>query len=76
MSGGAMTFTIVTLGLTLETLGEVLLGLGVYFVHKRVIKEHRIDNEVLKSMLHERTLSITAIILIVVGYFMQMGVLR
>jgi hypothetical protein len=63
------------LGLTLEVIGEVLLGLSVYFVHKRVIKEHRIDNEVLKTMLHERTLSITAIILIIIGYFMQVGML-
>jgi len=58
-------------GLTIETLGEILLGLTVLFVHWHVIKEHKIDSDVLRTMKKEQIMGITGLVLIIVGYLIQ-----
>jgi len=61
------------IGLTLDTLGKVLLGFTVLMVHWHVSKEHKIDKDVLRSMRQERILGIFGILLIVVGYILQLS---
>ncbi len=60
------------IGLTLDTLGKILLGLTVLSVHKHVIKEHKIDADVLLSMKREQFLGSLGILLIIVGYVLQL----
>jgi len=60
------------IGFTLDTLGEILLGVTVLKVHFHVIKEHKIDTDVLKEMRLEQVLGILAVILIIVGYLLQL----
>lgn len=60
------------IGLTLDVLGKILLGLTVLIVHSHVLKEHKIDTDVLRSMKKEQILGITGIILIIIGYFLQL----
>lgn len=59
-------------GLTIDTLGKVLLGLTVLMVHRHVLQEHKIDADVLRSMKREQILGMSGILLIVVGYILQL----
>lgn len=58
-------------GLTISVIGKVLLAAGVLIAHSGIAHEMRIDNAVLKSFKVERILTLTGIILIVLGYLME-----
>lgn len=59
-------------GLTLDTLGKVLLGITVLMVHWHVLKEHKIDTDVLRTMRGEQILGVLGILLIIAGYILQL----
>lgn len=65
--------TILFWGLTLGTVGKILLGIAVVFVHWRVVKEHRIDARVLTEMRRERNVALLAIALITIGYLLEIA---
>jgi len=56
---------------TLKVTGEVLIGLTAIMVHRRVWKEHRINPIVYKEMQREQIMGVLGIILLIIGYFMQ-----
>ncbi len=58
-------------GLTIGTIGKVLLGIGVVIAHSGIVREQRIDPNVLRGFRMEHSLTILGLILIVVGYFME-----
>lgn len=58
-------------GHSLEVAGELMIAYTVIRVHHRVTKEHKIDKAVLVVMNRERTVGITGILLILVGYLLQ-----
>lgn len=58
-------------GLTISTVGKVMLAAGVIIAHSELAHEKRVDNLVLESFRIERILTITGLILIVGGYFME-----
>jgi hypothetical protein len=58
-------------GLTIGALGKVLLGVGVMIAHTSLVKEKRIDMIVLKGYRVEHALTVIGLIMIVVGYFME-----
>jgi hypothetical protein len=58
-------------GLTIGTLGKVLLGLGVLIAHSGILKEHKIDMLVLRDFKTEHTFTLLGLVLIVAGYFME-----
>ncbi len=60
------------IGFTSDVIGKVLLALSVYFVHSRVVREKKIDKAVLKEMRMERNMALIGLILIVIGYLMQL----
>ena len=60
------------IGLTIDTIGEVLLCITVLMVHHNVVKEHHIDVDVLRSMKKEQFFGILGIIFIIIGYVIQM----
>lgn len=59
-------------GLTLGTIGKILLGVTVLLVHTRISEEHKIDQVVLKSLRRERILGIAGIFLMLIGYVLEM----
>jgi len=59
-------------GLTLGVIGKVLLGVAVMMVHWRIIKEHKIDKAVLTEMRKERNIAFLGIILILIGYILEL----
>lgn len=58
-------------GLTISMVGKVMLAVGVLKAHAELAHERKIDQLVLKSFRLEHTLTITGIVLIVVGYGME-----
>ncbi len=58
-------------GPTLNVAGEILIAYTVLRVHSRVIKEHRIDKAVFSEMRKEQVLGVLGIILIVIGYLLE-----
>ena len=60
-------------GITAGFLGKVLLGITVIRVHSRIVKEHHIDEAVLKEMRSEKLLAVAGIMLIVIGYLFEIS---
>ncbi len=58
-------------GLTISLIGKVLLAAGVLIAHTELAHEKRVDNLVLKSFKLERVLTILGILLMVIGYGME-----
>lgn len=49
-----------------------MIGVAVYLVHRKVIKEEKIDKVVFKEMKKEKGLVVIGIILMIIGYLMQL----
>lgn len=60
------------LALTLETFGTVLIAYTAIKVHERVRKEKKIDKNVIKEMLLEKTIGFLGIALIVISYIINL----
>ncbi len=58
-------------GSTIEVLGEVLVGLSVYFVHRMVAKEKKIDRHIIAEFHREKVLALTGTSFILIGYILQ-----
>ena len=61
--------------LTLDTLGKVLIAVTAIRVHYRVMKEHKIDKRVFKSMRREQSLGVLGIALILIAYLIHLSIL-
>lgn len=59
-------------GLTFGVVGKVLLGITVILVHWKIVKEHKIDQIVLKEMRRERNVALLAIAFILLGYIFEL----
>lgn len=59
------------IGLTITTIGEILIAVAVIRVHSHVIAEHKIDAKVLKQMKFERNFAVLGVILLIVGFIFQ-----
>lgn len=58
-------------GHTLQTIGHILIAYTAIRVHFRFWKEHKIDDEVFKSMKKEQFIGILGIIFIIAGYIVH-----
>lgn len=58
-------------GLTIGVAGKIIIGAAVLLVHLKIFEEKQIDRAVLRTIRTEHILTILAIILIVVGYVME-----
>ncbi|RJR15028.1 hypothetical protein C4579_03095 [Candidatus Microgenomates bacterium] len=65
--------TIAALGLTVQTIGEVLVGLTAVIVHRRFWQEHKVNNKVYAEMYREQVFGIVGVVLIIMGYIIQMN---
>ena len=59
------------IGLTISTLGEIMVAYTVVRVHYRFWKEHKVDDEVFSAMRREQRVASLGIILIIVGFLVQ-----
>lgn len=58
-------------GLTIGTVGKLVLGVAILRVHAYIIKEHRIDGVVLAALRRERYFTALGLILVVIGYVLE-----
>jgi len=58
-------------GITLGVIGKVLVVLSVLHMHHSLVKEHRIDRKVILTYRQERVLTFIGLILVVLGYTME-----
>lgn len=59
------------LGITLKTVGEVILGLTVILVHHKIVTDHKIDKKVLNLMHREQFMAGLGILFIIVGFIIE-----
>lgn len=59
------------LGLTLETLGTIMIAYTALAVHDRLRKEHRVDGKVFASIGKELMIGRASIALVLLGYILQ-----
>lgn len=59
--------------LTIGVAGKIILGVAVLLVHLKIFEEQRIDRAVLKSIRTEHLLTILGIVLIFVGYVLELA---
>lgn len=59
------------IGETLQVAGEIIIGITAIMVHRRVWKEHRIDNRVYEEMKREQFIGIIGIVLLITGYLIK-----
>ena len=59
------------IGQTIQVIGEVMIGITAIMVHRRVWKEHKINPVVYKEMKREQIIGVFGIILLVIGYLLQ-----
>lgn len=58
-------------GITLGTIGKLVLGIAVLRVHVYILREHKIDNVVLNALKREQYVTLFGLLLIIVGYFLE-----
>jgi quinol-cytochrome oxidoreductase complex cytochrome b subunit len=61
------------LGLTLKTLGEVIIGFAVISVHLRIIKEHKLDRKVYRSIRNEKFWGSIGVLFVIAGYIIEVA---
>lgn len=58
-------------GITLGTLGKLILGIAVLRVHIRIFEEHKIDGVVLKAIKREHLVTFIGLVFIILGYILE-----
>ena len=64
-------FSLFTIGLTLSTIGKIVVVLAVLHIHATLVHEHRVDKRVILSYRQERVVTWIGLILIVIGYLLE-----
>ena len=59
------------MAITLDAAGKIILGITVLAVHWHVLKEHKIDRDVLRQMKKEKVIGIFGIVLLISGYLLE-----
>jgi len=59
------------IGLTFEMIGTIFVAYAALRVHHRILREHKIDRKVYKTMKGEQFLGIIGVLFVLLGYFIQ-----
>lgn len=62
------------LGFTLDTIGKVMVAFTAIMVHYRFLREHQVNERVFKIMKREQAIGVLGVILIIIGYFLQIPI--
>ena len=58
-------------GITLGTVGKLVLGIAVLRVHVYILQEHKIDGVVLRALRREQYVTTFGLLLIVLGFLFE-----
>ena len=64
--------SLLIIGITIGTIGKVLLGVAVFRVHWHIAKEHKIDGDVIRAIKRERIITLLGVMGIIAGYVFEM----
>ncbi len=73
MSYNDTVMNLLLLGITCGTLGKLVLGIAVLRVHVYILREHKIDNVVLRALKREQIVTLIGLALIVIGYALEIA---
>ncbi|MBI4114490.1 MAG: hypothetical protein HY445_01455 [Candidatus Niyogibacteria bacterium] len=59
------------IGFTLDVIGTIMIAYTAIKVHHRFWEEHKVDELVFKAMKREQIIGIAGIILIIIGFLLQ-----
>jgi len=60
-----------TLGFTIQTIGEVMIGITILYVHHKMLREKKFDKSVLTDIRIEQWTGLIGILMIIIGYLIQ-----
>jgi len=60
------------IGFTLDVVGKIMIAFTALMVHHRFRKEHKVDEFVFRVMRREQVIGMVGIILIVIGFILQL----
>jgi hypothetical protein len=58
-------------GITFGTVGKLVLGIAVLRVHVWILREHKIDGVVLRSIKREQFVTLAGLLLIIIGFVFE-----
>lgn len=58
-------------GITLGTVGKLILGIAVLRVHVHILRERKIDRDVLNALRREQFVTLIGLALIIIGYTLE-----
>lgn len=58
-------------GITLGTIGKLVLGIAVLRVHVYILREHKIDDVVLRALKREQYVTLIGLAFIVIGFALE-----
>lgn len=64
--------TMYSMALILEFVGEILIAISVVRVHNRVLKDHKLDRPVFRSIRSEQHVVVVGIVFSLAGFVLQM----
>ena len=59
-------------GFVFDMAGKIMIAFTAVMVHHRFWKEHKVDERVFSAMKRERLIGIWGIVLILIGFFLQL----
>ncbi|MDA1337695.1 MAG: hypothetical protein O3C23_02980 [bacterium] len=59
------------LGFSLDVVGKIMVAITAVMVHHRFYKEHKVDEKVFRAMRVEQIIGVGGIVLIILGYLIQ-----
>lgn len=65
--------SLAVLGFLVTTLGELLVGYSILRVHSTLEKEKDVDQKVIDEVRNEKKWTISGMVLIAVGFFIQLA---
>jgi len=65
--------TTLIVGMTISLIGNILIGITVIRVHIHLANERKVDGDVIAAIRREKYLAAAAIILMVIGYFVEIA---
>lgn len=60
------------IGRTLDVIGKIMVAFTAIMVHHRFLEEHKVDEQVFKTMKREQRLALFGVIFMVVGFVIEM----
>lgn len=59
------------IGRTIDVIGKIMVAFTAIMVHHRFLEEHQVDEQVFKTMKRERYVGIVGMIMMVMGYVIE-----